>query len=103
MPRAVVEDNKRMNLRVRPEQKALLARAAALKQTNLTSFVTLAALREAETVIEDAERVKLSERDSLLVLDLLENPPRANGRAPMRGCGPSSRRCRSSNDASAVA
>lgn len=80
MPRAVVEDNKRMNLRVRPEQKALLARAAALKHTDLTSFVTGAALRAAETVIEDAERVKLSERDSLLVLELLENPPPANKR-----------------------
>lgn len=80
MPRAVVEDNKRMNLRVRPEQKALLARAAALRHTDLTSFVTRAALREAEIVIEEAERVRLSERDSLLVLDLLENPPPANAR-----------------------
>jgi uncharacterized protein (DUF1778 family) len=80
MPRAVIHDNKRMNLRVRPEQKTLLARAAALENTDLTSFVTGAALRAAETVIEDAERVKLSERDSLLVLDLLENPPPANKR-----------------------
>jgi uncharacterized protein (DUF1778 family) len=78
MPRAVVEDNKRMNLRMRPEQKALLARAAALKQTDLTSFVTRSALREAEAVIDEAERLKLSKRDSLRVLALLENPPPAN-------------------------
>jgi len=31
-------------------------------------------------VIEEAEHIKLSERDSLLVLDLLENPPPANAR-----------------------
>jgi len=80
MPRAIVEDNRRMSLRVRPEQKALLARAAALRHTDLTGFVTRAALREAEIVIEEAESVRLSERDSLLVLNLLENPPPANER-----------------------
>lgn len=78
MPRVVVEDNKRMNLRILPKQKSVLARAAALTQTDLTTFVTKAALREAESVIEEAERVRLSERDSLLVLNLLENPPSLN-------------------------
>ncbi len=65
-----------LKLRILPEQKTLLARAAALTRTDLTNFVTLAALREANSIIEKAERVRLSERDSLLVLDLLENPPR---------------------------
>jgi uncharacterized protein (DUF1778 family) len=78
MPRVVIEDNKRMNLRIQPEQKALLARAAALAQTDLTSFVTQAALREAQSTIERAERMRLSARDSRLVLDLLENPPPLN-------------------------
>lgn len=75
MPRVAVDDNKRMNLRIRPEQKATLIRAATLKNTDLTDFVIQNALREAKTVIEEAERVALSERDSLLVLKLLENPP----------------------------
>jgi GNAT superfamily N-acetyltransferase len=39
MPRSAVDDNKRMNLRVRPEQKAMLVRAAALRNTDLTDFV----------------------------------------------------------------
>jgi uncharacterized protein (DUF1778 family) len=69
-----------MNLRVKPEVKARLVRAAALRHTDLTEFVTRTALREAEAVIEEAERIKLSERDSLLVLNLLENPPPANSR-----------------------
>jgi len=68
MPRVAVDDNKRMNLRIRPEQKATLIRAAALKNTDLTDFVIQNALREAKMVIEDAERLLLSERDSLLVL-----------------------------------
>ncbi len=80
MPRAAVEASKRMNLRVKPEVKARLVRAAALRHTDLTEFVTRTALREAESVIEEAERIKLSERDSLLVLDLLENPPAANAK-----------------------
>ena len=69
-----------MNLRMRPEQKAMLMRAAALRHTDLTDFVTQSALREAKAVIEAAEHVKLSERDSLLVLDLLENPPAPNAK-----------------------
>ncbi len=80
MPRIAVDDNKRMNLRIRPEQKATLVRAAALKNTDLTDFVLQPALREAAAVIEAADRLQLSERDSLLVLDLLENPPLANAR-----------------------
>jgi len=37
-------------------------------------------LRAAETVIGQTERVELSERDSLFVLDLLENPPAPNAK-----------------------
>jgi uncharacterized protein (DUF1778 family) len=80
MPRIAVDDNKRMNLRVRPEQKATLMRAAALKNTDLTDFVLQPALREAEAIIEAADHMKLSVRDSLQVLELLENPPAANAR-----------------------
>jgi uncharacterized protein (DUF1778 family) len=69
-----------MNLRVRPEEKATLMRAAALKKTDLTDFVLQPALREAATIIEAADHLNLSERDSLRVLELLENPPPANAR-----------------------
>jgi uncharacterized protein (DUF1778 family) len=37
-------------------------------------------LPKAEADITEAERLKLSERDSLLVLELLEKPPRAPSR-----------------------
>jgi uncharacterized protein (DUF1778 family) len=75
-----VDDNKRMNLRLRPEQKATLMRAAALRNTDLTDFVLQLALREAKAVIEEAERITLSERDTRLWLDLLDNPPKPNRR-----------------------
>ncbi|MDE3181334.1 MAG: DUF1778 domain-containing protein [Acidobacteriota bacterium] len=80
MPRTVVDNNGRMNLRLPPEQKATLMRAAALRHTDLTDFVLQPALREAKAVIEESERITLSERDSLLVLKLLENPPAPNAR-----------------------
>lgn len=80
MPQAAVDDNKRMNLRVSPETKAKLVRAAALRNTDLTNFVTQTALREAEAVIEAAEVVRLTARDYARVLELLENPPRPNAK-----------------------
>jgi uncharacterized protein (DUF1778 family) len=69
-----------MSLRIRPEDKAMLLRAVALKRTGLTDFVLNHALRAARAVVEASDRVRLSERDSLRVLDLLENPPVPNAR-----------------------
>jgi uncharacterized protein (DUF1778 family) len=66
-----------IELRLRPEDKATLARAAALKRLDLTGYILRNALTQAQADISDAERVALSERDSLRVLDLLENPPAA--------------------------
>lgn len=80
MPRIAIEDNSRMSLRIGAEDKALLMRAVALKHTDLTDFVIRHALRAARSVIEEADRVRLSERDSLRVLDLLENPPAPNAK-----------------------
>jgi uncharacterized protein (DUF1778 family) len=80
MPRLAVEDNSRMSLRILAEEKALLLRAAALSRTDLTDFVLRHALRAASAVIEEADHVQLSSRDSLRVLDLLENPPAPNAK-----------------------
>jgi uncharacterized protein (DUF1778 family) len=87
MPRVAVEDNSRMSLRIRAEEKAMLLRAVALEHTDLTDFVVRHALRAAKDVIKEADQVQLSERDSLRVLDLLENPPAPNAklRAAARG------------------
>ena len=89
MPRVAVQDSERMNLRVKSEQKARLLRAASLRNTDLTDFVLRLALREADAVIEEAERVDLSSRDFSRVMDLLENPPTPNDklRAAVAGEG----------------
>jgi uncharacterized protein (DUF1778 family) len=66
----------RIELRTTPQEKALLTRAAALEHLDLTSFVLRAAVPTAREVVARMEHVTLSERDSLRVLQLLENPPR---------------------------
>jgi uncharacterized protein (DUF1778 family) len=80
MPRAAVDDNNRVALRVRPNDKAVILRAVALAQTDMTTFILRTALREAQSVIEEHERVKLTQRDSSLVMELLENPPAPNAK-----------------------
>lgn len=80
MPRRTVKDNNRIALRVQAADKAVIMRAVAVAQTDMTDFILRAALREARSVIDDHERVKLTHRDSLQVLELLENPPPPNAK-----------------------
>lgn len=77
MPRSSSDSlrTERIELRAAPAEKALLLRAASLERLDVTSFVMRAALPQAERVVAAAETVELSERDSLRVLELLENPP----------------------------
>ncbi len=66
----------RIELRATTEEKSLLAQAAAYERLDLTSFVLRAALPEARSIVNQAERISLSARDTIRVLDLLENPPK---------------------------
>ena len=80
MPRVAIKENSRMSLRIRPEDKALLLRASTYTHTDLTDFVLRYAVAAAKVVIAEAERLALSERDSLRVLAALENPPAPNAK-----------------------
>ena len=80
MPREAVSENSRVALRIRSEDKAVIMRAVALAQTDMADFILRRALREAHSVIEEHENVKLTQRDSRRVLDLLENPPAPNAK-----------------------
>lgn len=79
MSRAAVESN-RYAMRIPPSEKARLMRAASLEQIDLKNFILRSALQAAEAVIDRAEHVILSERDTRLWLDLLDNPPKPNTR-----------------------
>ncbi|TDB58601.1 MULTISPECIES: DUF1778 domain-containing protein [Photorhabdus] len=78
MPQIPIETNDRMSLRIASEEKSLLMRAAALQHINLTEFVIRNAVSVARKVIDENERMELTERDSLYVLNLLDNPPAPN-------------------------
>lgn len=80
MPALAVKENNRLALRVSPADKAKLLRAVALAHTDMTDFILRNALRAADEVIDQAERMVLSARDTRLWLDLLDNPPKANAR-----------------------
>lgn len=66
----------RIELRTTKEEKRLLARAAAYERLDVTSFIMRNVLPAARDVVDRAERIVLTERDSVRVLELLENPPK---------------------------
>jgi uncharacterized protein (DUF1778 family) len=66
----------RSNRTASPPRRQVLTGAAAIKRLDLTGYILGAALPQAGADIAEAE-VTLSERDSLHVLALLQNPPAA--------------------------
>jgi len=66
----------RIELRTTKEEKRLLAAAASYERLDVTSFIMRNVLPTARDVVDRAERIVLSGRDSKRVLELLENPPK---------------------------
>jgi uncharacterized protein (DUF1778 family) len=66
----------RIELRATREEKRLLASAAAHERLDVTSFIMSKVLPAAREIVDRAERIVLSERDTTRVLKLLENPPK---------------------------
>ncbi|MBI2965619.1 MAG: DUF1778 domain-containing protein [Chloroflexi bacterium] len=66
----------RIELRATREEKRLLATAAAYERLDVTSFIMRTVLPAAREVVDRAERIVLTERDTARILELLENPPR---------------------------
>jgi uncharacterized protein (DUF1778 family) len=64
----------RLAARVSPEQKMILARAAALCRQPVSQFVVSSAIRAAEDTIKQHGIIALSASDSLAVIDALLNP-----------------------------
>ena len=73
-PSAAARDD-RIELRATKEEKRLLAAAAAQERLDVTSFIMRRVLPAAREVVDKAERISLSKRDTERVLSLLENPP----------------------------
>ncbi|ECX8995926.1 DUF1778 domain-containing protein [Salmonella enterica] len=78
MPQIAIESNERLSLRVSTDAKKLIVRAAAIQQTNLTDFVVSNVLPVAQKIVDAAERVYLTERDTQMTMEILDNPPAPN-------------------------
>lgn len=78
MPQIPVENNDRISLRIASAEKSLLMRAAVLQHTNLTEFIIRNVVAVAQKVVDQSEQIQITERDSLHVLNLLEEPPTPN-------------------------
>jgi len=73
-----VAKSARLAARVSPEQKMILARAAALCRQPVSQFVVSSAIRAAEDTIKQHGIIALSARDSLAVMDALLDPAPAS-------------------------
>lgn len=80
MSRPAGNKTDRFNIRIPAAQKAMIARAAALANKDMTEFILDKIVPEAAAVIEAAETVKVSDRDFLRILELLEHPPKPNAK-----------------------
>jgi len=76
MPRTAAHRDDRLELRATREEKRLLSAAAAYERLDVTNFVMRSVLPAARKVVDQNERIVLSERDTARVLALLDNPPK---------------------------
>ncbi len=74
METTTVRDD-RIELRATKDEKRLLTAAAAYARLDVTSFIMQNILPKAREVVDQAERIVLSERDTARVLELLEHAP----------------------------
>jgi uncharacterized protein (DUF1778 family) len=66
----------RLEMRLLPEEKGLLARAAQIEGVKLSQFVLAPALKRARKVIAEAEQVTTTAKGYRDVLDALAHPPK---------------------------
>ena len=64
-----------LEMRVKPSDKERMSRAAELTGVKLTTFVRASAAREADQVLREHQTTVLSECDTRMLLEALDNPP----------------------------
>ncbi len=77
--RSLKED--RLEARVTPEQKKLIAHAAALRGTSVTEFIVASAQEAAAEAIKDFEVLSLQNDARDVFVDAVLNPPAPNAAA----------------------
>ena len=71
----------RITARVDVSTQDLLSTAAAISgMSSINSFVLSAAIEKAKQIVEREQRLKLSQRDAILLMDALDQPAKTNKR-----------------------
>lgn len=74
----LAQTGKRLTTRITDHVQEKLQAAADLVGATLNQFVVQAALEKAEKVIESESMILLTRRESLRLLEMIENPPPRN-------------------------
>lgn len=74
----------RISVRIKPAQKALIARAARLRQTTLTEFVLEHALHAASQLVAEEKHFELTPEQFQRFCRALDAPPARNLKAMQR-------------------
>ena len=75
-----VTKEQRLQIRVDPERKLMLERAASASDQNLSAFVLLAASQRAESVLAERQVIDLSPDAAKAFSEALAQPARVNER-----------------------
>jgi len=78
MPTTQDTKSERVQVRIDTDAKRMLKRAAALANTSVSAFVVSSALDAAGRLIQERERLVLSDKDWDLFSEALVNPPGPN-------------------------
>lgn len=66
----------RLEMRLPPEEKGLLARAAQLEGVKLSQFILAPAIKRARKLIAEAEQITTTAKGYTDILDALAKPPK---------------------------
>jgi len=72
------DKKERITARTSVEIREKLIEAAAFSGTSLNQFLVQAAIEKAQDIIERERLIKLSDEDTQVFFDALENPPEPN-------------------------
>lgn len=74
----------RISVRVKPDEKALIARAARIRRTTLTDFVLENALRAANQVVDEEKHFEMTPEQFRRFCRALDAPPAKSLKAMQR-------------------
>ncbi len=68
----------RVEIRIRPQDKKILEKAAVLLGVSVSSFILSHSLKAAQDEITERDQIKLSDREWNTFMRALEHPPKPN-------------------------